>query len=1036
MSHSNELVWLHISDIHFHPKAAWRDNATRRKLLDFLRDEFAKELPRPHLVFCTGDIAFGETSGAPLGEQYKDAAQFFDELLACCQLPRDRLFFVPGNHDVNRKEISSDQQASLVAMASASASENVEKINQRFAERSRDHRIAMERLKDYGAFVKDYRPELHRDDYHVYAQMLDVNGYQVGIAGFNSAWSCAGDEDDRHIWLASEWQFNHIADALRDADLKIGLIHHPFDWLNAAEQHDAEVRAGTELHFLLHGHTHTAWVRPGSTCIQLAAGAVGADTPDQFGINLVRLDPQNGECQAFLFGYHRDWMIQPVPKHAPIGQWTFQSGVRITRRPVTVASEPGRTAAPAPTTPAHAISQTGETLRGRDELLRKLVMRLTAKSGLVLHGMSGNGKTTLIKALHRTPSFQNMQFVDVRSSRQITVGELFRRFQEVLHSRREDPRPPSGRLEDQVAELKQQYPNVQPAFVWIDDAHLLLQGAQWINPDIRTLLRALSLAFPDWKWVYELNEKPSDGSIGSDFPTLEIPGLDKAGLAELLAGSAPPDRKAEWTYTGPNLKALFQWLGGGHGGAAHTLAAELLATVAREQSRTPLQVYRDLRQELIDRLDERLLGILHNEVLGAAERSLLKVIALYRKAIPQDHADRLEDGIGVRDAWKKLRARGLLPLDNNRDHYLHGFIVSWIRQKQMALGDITVVPDYAGAIPAAVADMHLLIARCWQYQIGRQKEEINFQRANEAFYHLLCANELGAMEEWIGHLTGKEIGWSNEALWAIYHRRRNGEESIARQQEVLQLLVNIHPHEHKALRFLGECVKVTKGAGCDESLQAFERALELYPEFPPYLANLGKTLLARGKTGAEAFLHRLDEHEKRYPQAVDGHVEAIKADCLNLIGNIKEASEQRQKTIADGSRDAAFYADEAKYQLEHGHAHEALRLLNLARERRCANDYTEHIRANALEILGYDQEASALRMAKIEAGNCDSAFYNDEARHQLEHGNAPEALRLLDLARDRRCANDYTEHIRANALEMLGHGREASALRMRQNRSG
>ena len=35
---------------------------------------------------------------------------------------------------------------------------------------------------------------------------------KVGIAGFNSAWSCAGLEDDRTLWLAAEWQFNSIKD--------------------------------------------------------------------------------------------------------------------------------------------------------------------------------------------------------------------------------------------------------------------------------------------------------------------------------------------------------------------------------------------------------------------------------------------------------------------------------------------------------------------------------------------------------------------------------------------------------------------------------------------------------------------------------------------------------------------------------------------------------------------------------------------------------------------------------------------------------
>ena len=209
------------------------------------------------------------------------------------------------------------------------------------------------------------------------------------------------------------------------------------------------------------------------------------------------------------------------------------------------------------------------------------------------------------------------------------------------------------------------------------------------------------------------------------------------------------------TYTGNNLKALYQWLGGGQGGTAHTLAIELLATIAIERKSSPLAVYQNLRQEVIERLDEKLLSIIHDEVLSGAEQQLLKVLALYRNSIPQDHADYLEDRLCIKDAWQNLRRRGLLPLDNNKDHYLHGFIASWTRQKKMAIKDAELTPDYAENIPENVAQMHLLIAQCWQRQIGRQKEQINFQRANETFYHLLCCNELGNIEEWIDHLVGK-----------------------------------------------------------------------------------------------------------------------------------------------------------------------------------------------------------------------------------------------------------------------------------------
>ncbi|MGN7742291.1 metallophosphoesterase [Pseudomonas sp. 22526] len=1039
MPNHRSLHWLHLSDIHFHKKTAWADSHARRKLLEFLTRKFqANELPKPQLIFCTGDIAFGQTPDSPMPEQYQPAKDFFDQLLACCGLERERLFVVPGNHDVNRKKVLEGQQHHLRTMAKTSM-EYTRQISSRFDSLSAEFTADMKRMEDYGVFTAQYLPHLHDPVRHLYARQIDLSGIKVGIAGFNSAWSCYDNDDKGQMWLGADWQFNHMSNALEGADLKIGLIHHPRDWFNQAEIEIIKKRKAHDFQFWLHGHSHNPWLDPGQKLIKLEAGAIGAETDDQFGFNLVSLDLQQGSGVAHLFEFKNGWKTQTVADMAEDGRWHFKHSVCAAPvSSVTVSDSVEAAPLSVPDNlPSDDIPKPPE-LFGRDKLISTLTAMLKEKPSVALYGLSGNGKTTLIKALHRQAAFQGTVFVDIHSSRQMTVGELFRRLLDALNNRREDPLPPSGTVEEQAQELKRLYPHAQNAFVWIDGAHLLFEKSHWRNPEIRTLLAALAQAFPDWKWVYELSEKPEEGSFGRDCVIQEIPGLDRAGLASLLAARAPQAQKSEWTYTGNNLRALYQWLGGGQGGTAHTLAIELLATIAAEKKSSPLAVYQNLRHEVIERLDEKLLSIIHDEILGNAEQRLLKVLALYRNAIPQDHADYLEDRLGIQDAWQNLRRRGLLPLDNNKDHYLHGFIASWTRQKKLALKDAELTPDYAEDIPAEVADMHLLIARCWQRQIGRQKEQINFQRANESFYHLLCCNELGTIEEWAEHLTGKETGWSNEALWVIYHRRRDAGESIERQQEVLQLLTNIHPREHKAQRFLGECLQKTQGDTCNEALQAFEQALELSPQFPPYLANLGKLLLGRGKSGAEEFLARLEEHQKAYPEAINNHVQSIQNRCQKLVGDPNEATLQRRQAIEDGSRNPAFYTEEAKYQLEQcNDADEALRLLDLAIKRQCSNDHSLAIRNKVLEHLDRGPEASAQRRQAINNGSKNPTFYNDEARYQLvQRNDANEALRLLDLASKRQCSNDYSVSIRGTVLEKLDRGPEASKSRMTRIEAG
>ncbi|WP_080925939.1 AAA family ATPase [Pseudomonas chlororaphis] len=1020
MPNHHSLHWLHLSDIHFHKKTAWSDSHVRRQLLEFLSRKFRDgKLPKPQLIFCTGDIAFGQTPDCPMPEQYGPAKDFFNQLLACCDLERDRLFVVPGNHDVNRKKVLAGQQHHLRTMAKDSM-QHTQEISSRFDSLSPEFKADMQRMEDYGVFTAEYLPHLYDPVRHLYARRIDLNGIQVGIAGFNSAWSCYDNDDKGQMWLGAQWQFNHMSNALEGADLKIGLIHHPRDWFNQAEMEFIKKRKVHDFQFWLHGHSHNPWLDPGQRLIKLEAGAIGADTDDQFGFNLVSLDLQQGDGVAHLFEYKNGWKVQTVADMAPDGLWSFKYSVQAA--PASVVAVPDRVQSPPLTVDDHPSPHEPPgpaELFGRDKLIASLSTLLKETPSIALHGLSGNGKTTLIKALHRQAAFHGMVFVDIHSSRQMTCGEFFRRLLDVLNNRREDPLPPSGSIEEQAQALRRLYPHAQNAFIWVDGAHLLFEQSQWRNPEIRTLLAALARAFPSWKWVYELSEKPEEGSFGRDCTIQEIPGLDRAGLASLLAARAPKEQKAEWTYTGNNLKALYQWLGGGQGGTAHTLAIELLATIALERKSSPLAVYQNLRNEVIERLDEKLLGIIHDEILGNAEQTLLKALALYRNAIPQDHADSLEDRLGIKGAWQNLRRRGLLPLDSNKDHYLHGFIASWTRQKKLALKDAELTPDYAGDIPAQVAEMHLVIAHCWQQQIGRQKEQINLQRANESFYHLLCCNELGNIEKLIDHLTGKEIGWSNEALWAIYHRRRDAGESTERQQEVLQLLTNIHPREHKALRFLGECLQKTRGKSCNEALQAFEQALELSPRFPPYLANLGKLLLERGKSGAEEFLLLFKEHQKSYPEAVDNHVQSIQNRCQKLVGDTNEATLQRRQAIDDGSKNSALYNEEAKYQLEQcNDASEALRILDLADKSQCSTDYSEAIRGKVLEKLQRGAEASKLRMAKIEAGIRNPVFYADEATYQLENLNDPEtAIHLLDLACIHECDNHVTQNIRRTALQ-------------------
>ncbi|MDT4331621.1 metallophosphoesterase [Methylomonas sp. MS20] len=1053
----NKLTWLHLSDIHFHPKTKWRDSVAQDGLIEYLGRMFADEqIPRPDLIFCTGDIAFGETGCSPLAEQYEDAQTFFDELLKVCgqdgkPFPKERLFVVPGNHDVNRDSVNSDAQETLTRWAKEETTQRIGTINQRFEDRSTEFKDAIKRLDEYSQFINNYLPfQADADGRHCYARIVDIDGLSVGIAGFNSAWTCAGPEDDRTVWLAAEWQFNAAQTAIKNADIRIGLIHHPVDWLNQADRDIATSRISKGFHFWLHGHSHNQWLEPGQNHVTIAAGAVGAEHSEEFGINLVSIDLATRKGVADLHEHKQgdsDWKVATIGKHAPRGQWLFDipDGIKAMQASAPMADDltiaaPPLTEQETQTPPPVPLPVKREfKLYGRDQLIKNSLTKLNQLPFLLVYGLRGNGKSKFIETLGQEPLLKSKEPHRFSVSPYTTADELFRQIATLLGETAEFPTAPQGdSIAAIAAAIKQRYPNPRPAWIWIENAHHLLDTQGFRDSKLRLLLMGLSKALGDqWHWLFELRERPPQGVLGGIANECEVPGLDKNSLKEWLSAAAPEQDASAWAYSGDELKKIYQWLGGGHGDQAHPLATQLLIEVAVGQNETPLQVLERHREYFDEGIENRLLGDLYRNVLNEAERQLLQAFALYRSAIPHDHVDILEHRLNATNAWEGLDRRCLLSSNAaHTEYYLHSFIAGWLRSRQLGY---TVQSEEDGGDFAATTgqaqieqtrSLHSAIAQCWLKQLGSSKRmtQLNISRALEAFHHLIAAGDNERIQHISVELLTGNKAWAQQRIEQLYNHLHKTHAPIAQLRAALEYAAHLNPDDHKVQRFLGECWAKEEGWSSDKALVCFENACRLDSSFPPYWANLGRALSTRGRDGAEAFLNRLDSLEQEHPKVFDDHVRSIQADCLKLVGDMQKAAALRMQYINAGSKHAAFYADEAKARLAAGDAAGALEILDLAQKNGCANDYTQSIRANALQQTDPEQ-AAALRMAKINAGSKDAAFYADEAKARLDAGNAPGALVILDKAQKNGCANEYTQAVRANALQQTDP-EQAAALRM------
>src|SRR5258708_10116122 len=170
-------TWLHISDFHIRAGDPYDRDVVLRALVKSVEDRAEK----PDLIFATGDIAH---SGKPA--EYEIATQFFDKHIAAAKLDRDRLFVIPGNHDVDREE----------AAGLARTLETREKSDAYFAKkRPAPHLDAF--FKWHSTYFSSPQPDSTCGPAH----SVLFGKYKLAILPINSALFCRDDSDDKKLCI-------------------------------------------------------------------------------------------------------------------------------------------------------------------------------------------------------------------------------------------------------------------------------------------------------------------------------------------------------------------------------------------------------------------------------------------------------------------------------------------------------------------------------------------------------------------------------------------------------------------------------------------------------------------------------------------------------------------------------------------------------------------------------------------------------------------------------------------------------------------
>jgi predicted phosphodiesterase len=371
------MLILHISDIHFRAGNPDLDPDLpyRTILLNHVRDFVEKSGETVDALLIGGDIAY---SG--LKAEYDIALKWIYELAEICGCKRERIFVIPGNHDVDQGIIKARLIVQNAQQAIALATDQEKALRTQFLHKETGDAL-LAPLAAYNELAALFQCQVYTPDRLYWHQNipLDDTGVDLRIYGLTStllsgAGSAAGVQDSKQSLYLSPLQT-----VLNPVDNVVNLVmcHHPPEWLKDGEDVAEKVKERSAIQ--LFGHRHRQRVDPSPRYITLNAGAVNPERNEpgwEPGYNIIKL-----ELGKTGSAYHLDveahlmcWQSNPDcfrPKRQFDGSDVLKHRVGLANniRPKAAASAKPQTAAAVVTQAVDAEAAMG------DERSRNIVLR-------------------------------------------------------------------------------------------------------------------------------------------------------------------------------------------------------------------------------------------------------------------------------------------------------------------------------------------------------------------------------------------------------------------------------------------------------------------------------------------------------------------------------------------------------------------------------------------------------------------------------------------------------------------------------------
>ncbi|MBL7064922.1 MAG: metallophosphoesterase, partial [Anaerolineae bacterium] len=305
------LTWLHFSDWHQRGEDFDR-RVVRDALIQDIRERacISPDLAQVDFIVFSGDVAY-----AGKAKEYSTAIEhLFAPVLEAAGLSHNRLFIVPGNHDLDR-----DAFKYLFGALKQPLTSNSE-VQEWFTDPEGITNL-LRPFKEYDNFIAEHVDQSQTA--YAYLRQFKAGGKCIALIGLNSALLSGrhnevrdGREvinDDRYLILGEPQIYDllHNEDFCK-ADVRIAVMHHPFDWLIKFDRDLVCDRLREACHFVLQGHEHQPRVNielgPGGDCVIIPAGPSYDRREPEISrcanaYNYVHLDFVTGKGRVYLRRY-------------------------------------------------------------------------------------------------------------------------------------------------------------------------------------------------------------------------------------------------------------------------------------------------------------------------------------------------------------------------------------------------------------------------------------------------------------------------------------------------------------------------------------------------------------------------------------------------------------------------------------------------------------------------------------------------------------------------------------------------------------